>query len=203
MKQILQHIYKTQSLLWYAYILIHTQCIPAKVGIKSCRCAVGCISFVHGCTQLLNCNWIVFDQTHVVSIGNAGWLVSCLLDGQLATCFFNFVTILIPFLNSKFIFTVSFLLFMVYCSMLLKIFITTKAHISYMTEMLATSIISLRWVVHVHAWSYNINQDVHHKWRPKETLIYVSHLLHNKCFLMVVHQSQLLYTYGQLESALA
>ena len=44
--------------------------MPAKLGIKSCRCAVGHASFVHGCSYPAA---IVFDQTHVVSISNTGW----------------------------------------------------------------------------------------------------------------------------------
>ena len=43
--------------------------MPAKVGIKSCRDAGGCVSFVHGCSYPAT---IVFDQTHVISTGNAG-----------------------------------------------------------------------------------------------------------------------------------
>ena len=48
--------------------------MPAKVGIKFCRCGRGCGSFVHGCSYSAA---IVFDQTHVISIsiGNAGWCV--------------------------------------------------------------------------------------------------------------------------------
>ena len=44
--------------------------MPAKVGIKSCRCAGGCVSFVYECSYPAA---IVFDQTHVIAIGNAGW----------------------------------------------------------------------------------------------------------------------------------
>ena len=44
--------------------------MPAKVGVKPCRCAGGCVSFVHVCSYLAA---IVFDQIHVESIGNAGW----------------------------------------------------------------------------------------------------------------------------------
>ena len=43
--------------------------MPAKVGIKPCRCAGGYVSFAHRCSYT---DAIVFDQTHVVSIGNAG-----------------------------------------------------------------------------------------------------------------------------------
>ena len=42
----------------------------AKVGIKSCRCAGGCVLFVYGCSYPIA---TAFDQIHVVSIGNAGW----------------------------------------------------------------------------------------------------------------------------------
>ena len=54
--------------------------MPAKVGIKSCGCAGGSVSFEHECSYPAA---VVFDQTHVVSIGNADWcvIVSCLLDG--------------------------------------------------------------------------------------------------------------------------
>ena len=48
---------------------IYTQCTPAKVGIKSCRCAGGCVSFVYECNYPAA---IIFDQTHVISIGNTG-----------------------------------------------------------------------------------------------------------------------------------
>ena len=41
-----------------------------KVGIKSCRCAGGCVLFVHVCSYPAT---TVFDWTHVVSIGNTGW----------------------------------------------------------------------------------------------------------------------------------
>ena len=44
----------------------------AKVGIKSCRFAGGCVSFMHGCNYP---DPNVFEQTHVVSTGNAGWRV--------------------------------------------------------------------------------------------------------------------------------
>ena len=44
--------------------------MPAKVGIKSCRRAGGCVSFVYECSYPAA---IVFDQTHVISIGNIGW----------------------------------------------------------------------------------------------------------------------------------
>ena len=44
--------------------------MPAKVGIKSCRRAGGCVSFVYECSHPAA---IVFDQTHVISIGNTGW----------------------------------------------------------------------------------------------------------------------------------
>ena len=37
--------------------------MPAKVGIKSFRCAGGCILFVYGCSYPAA---IVFDQTHVL-----------------------------------------------------------------------------------------------------------------------------------------
>ena len=43
--------------------------MPAKVGIKSYRCARECVSFAHGCGYPAA---VVLDQTHVVSIGNAG-----------------------------------------------------------------------------------------------------------------------------------
>ena len=46
--------------------------MPAKVGIKSCRRAGGCVSFVYECSYPAA---IVFDQTHVISIGNTGWRV--------------------------------------------------------------------------------------------------------------------------------
>ena len=46
--------------------------MPAKVGIKSCRRAGGCVSFVHECSYPAA---IVFDQTHVIPIGNTGWRV--------------------------------------------------------------------------------------------------------------------------------
>ena len=44
--------------------------IPAKLGIKPGECAGGCVSFVHECSYLAV---IAYDQTHVISIGNAGW----------------------------------------------------------------------------------------------------------------------------------
>ena len=44
--------------------------MPAKVGIKSCRRAGGCASFVYECSYSAA---IVFDQTDVISIGNTGW----------------------------------------------------------------------------------------------------------------------------------
>ena len=57
--------------------------MPAKVGIKSCRCAGRCVSFVYECSYPAA---IVFDQTHVIaithhavlpidiiSIGNTAW----------------------------------------------------------------------------------------------------------------------------------
>ena len=44
--------------------------MPAKVGIKSCRCAGECVSFVYGCSYPAA---IAFDQTHVISIGKTGW----------------------------------------------------------------------------------------------------------------------------------
>ena len=40
--------------------------MPAKVGIKSCRHAGVCVSFVYGCSYPAA---IVFDQTHTISIG--------------------------------------------------------------------------------------------------------------------------------------
>ena len=46
--------------------------MPAKVGIKSCRCDGGCVSFVYVCSYPAT---IVFDQTYVISIGNTGWRV--------------------------------------------------------------------------------------------------------------------------------
>ena len=46
--------------------------MPAKVGIKSCRRAGECVSFVYECSYPAA---IVFDQTHVISIGNTGWRV--------------------------------------------------------------------------------------------------------------------------------
>ena len=49
---------------------IYTEYIPAKVGIKSCSRAGGCVSFVYECSYPAA---IVFNQTHVVSIGNTGW----------------------------------------------------------------------------------------------------------------------------------
>ena len=58
-----------EPLSWF---MICTQYTPAKVGIKSCRCVGGCISFVHGRNYLAT---IVFDQTHVVSTWKAGWSV--------------------------------------------------------------------------------------------------------------------------------
>ena len=52
---------------------------PKYVGIKSCRHAGG-VSFAYGCSYPAA---IVFDQTHVISIGKIGCRVvhSCLLDG--------------------------------------------------------------------------------------------------------------------------
>ena len=41
--------------------------MPAKVGIKSCRYAGGC---VYGCSYPVA---IVFDQKHVISMGKTGW----------------------------------------------------------------------------------------------------------------------------------
>ena len=46
--------------------------MPAKVGIKSCRCAKGCISFVYGCSYPAA---IVFDQTYVHNIQQFNCLV--------------------------------------------------------------------------------------------------------------------------------
>ena len=45
--------------------------MPAEVEIKFCKCAGGCVSFVHGCSYPAAIVH-VFDQTHVVFIGNAG-----------------------------------------------------------------------------------------------------------------------------------
>ena len=50
------------------HIIICTQYTPAN---KSCRCALGCVLFVHGCSYPAA---IVFGQMHVVSIGNTGWI---------------------------------------------------------------------------------------------------------------------------------
>ena len=50
--------------------------MPVKVGIKSCRCAEGCVSFVYGCSYPAA---IVFGQTHVISIGKTGWLLVSLI----------------------------------------------------------------------------------------------------------------------------
>ena len=44
--------------------------ILAKVGIKPCRHAGGCVSFVYGCSYPAA---IVFNQIDVVYIGNTGW----------------------------------------------------------------------------------------------------------------------------------
>ena len=44
--------------------------IPAKIGIKSCRRAGGCISFMYGCSHPAA---FLFDQKHVISMGNTGW----------------------------------------------------------------------------------------------------------------------------------
>ena len=52
------------------HTIIYTEYIPAKVGIKSYRRAGGCVSFVYECSYPAA---IVFDQTHVISIGNTGW----------------------------------------------------------------------------------------------------------------------------------
>ena len=59
-------MYKIESLLWQTYTIIYTQYTPAKTGIKSCRHAGGCVSFVYECSYPAA---IVFDQTHVISIG--------------------------------------------------------------------------------------------------------------------------------------
>ena len=42
----------------------------SKKGIKSCGQAGGCVSCVYECSYPAT---IVFDQTHVISIGNTGW----------------------------------------------------------------------------------------------------------------------------------
>ena len=52
--------------------------MPAKAGIISCTCAGGCVSFVYECSYPAA---IVFDHTHVISIGMVS--DSCLLDGYL------------------------------------------------------------------------------------------------------------------------
>ena len=52
------------------YTIIYTEYIPAKVGIKSCRHAGGCVSFVYECSYPAV---ILFHQTHVISTGNTGW----------------------------------------------------------------------------------------------------------------------------------
>ena len=44
--------------------------MPTKVGIKSCRCARECVSFVHGYSCLSYPATIVFKQPHVPK---AGW----------------------------------------------------------------------------------------------------------------------------------
>ena len=44
--------------------------MPAKVRIKSCRRARGCVSFMYECSYPAV---IAFDQTHVISTGNTGW----------------------------------------------------------------------------------------------------------------------------------
>ena len=54
------------------HTIIYTQYTTAKVGIKSCRHAGGCVSFVYGCSYPAA---IVFDQTHGISIGKTGWSV--------------------------------------------------------------------------------------------------------------------------------
>ena len=50
--------------------IMYTQYTLTKVGIKSCRHAGGCVSFVYGYSYPAA---IVFDQTHVISIGKTGW----------------------------------------------------------------------------------------------------------------------------------
>ena len=46
--------------------------MPAKVGIKSCRCAKKCVSFVHGCSQLSSCNCVQAD-TCSMYVDKVGW----------------------------------------------------------------------------------------------------------------------------------
>ena len=53
-----------------AYIIICIQYTADKVWIKSCRCAGGCVLVVHGCSYPAA---IIFDQTHIIAIGNAVW----------------------------------------------------------------------------------------------------------------------------------
>ena len=55
---------------WCVFSVYNCSYMPAEVGIKSCRHAGGCVSFVYECSYPAA---IVFDQTHVISIGNTGW----------------------------------------------------------------------------------------------------------------------------------
>ena len=64
--------------------------MPAKVGIKSCRLAGGCVSFVYECSYPAA---IVFDQTHVISIDTVNmWVWQKLYNAK------NHVNLDLPFL---------------------------------------------------------------------------------------------------------